>query len=215
MADHRLFAGYPVLWALGFANIAVPAIGIVILVRLFRRPGVRVPRGFGLWFLFVAWMMLSASQLEKFSHYVAFTWRLSLWLGALAVMVYIADTSRRRLPDSRVLNSMLVLWGATVVGGYLGLLLPNVRLWTPAQVIIPQGFSSIDFIQVMVAPRFAQVQDFLGYPLPRPAAPFTYTNSWGANMALLFPVVFAAWPALSRRRRVMVGIVGAGRAWCR
>src|SRR5688500_1974897 len=146
---------------------------MVVLVRLIRRPDVHVPRGFGLWFLFLAWMVLSASQLEKFSHYVAFSWRLALWIGALSVMVYIADTPRRRLPDSTVLNSMLVLWGTTVVGGYLGLLLPNVRLWTPASVVIPKSFSQIDFIQVMVAPRFAQVQDFLGFPLPRPAAPFT------------------------------------------
>ena len=200
-----LFAGYPLWWALGLANIAVPVLGIVVIVKLLRRPSVRVPRGFGLWLLFFTWVLLSSTQLEEMSHYVAFTWRFLLWIGAIAVLVYVADTPREKLPDRVVLGALLALWAGTVIGGYLGLLMPSVRLWTPAQLLVPKSLSSIEFIKVTIAPRFAQVQDFLGYPLPRPAAPFTYTNSWGGNLALLSPVLFAAWPALPRRRRAFLG----------
>ncbi len=42
---------------------------------------------------------------------------------------------------------------------------------------------------ISVHPRFADVQDILGYPVSRPSAPFIYTNDWGGNFALLIPFV--------------------------
>jgi hypothetical protein len=56
----------------------------------------------------------------------------------------------------------------------------------------------------MVHPSAAQIQDFLGFESGRPAAPFGYTNKWGANLALLVPFFLAAWVLLDRRplRRV-------------
>ena len=42
-------------------------------------------------------------------------------------------------------------------------------------------------------PIFAQVQDFLGYPLGRPTAPFLYTNDWGGVYALTIPFFILGW----------------------
>ena len=42
-------------------------------------------------------------------------------------------------------------------------------------------------------PLFAQVQDFLGYPLGRPTAPFLYTNDWGGVYALTIPFFILGW----------------------
>ena len=44
---------------------------------------------------------------------------------------------------------------------------------------------------------------------PRPAAPFTYSNYWGGNMAVLTTVAFAAAVAAGRgtRRKVIVGLL--------
>jgi O-antigen ligase len=102
---------------------------------------------------------------------------------------------------------MVVLWGATVVGGYLGLLLGEYRLTTLASVLIPNEWADVDFVRNTISPRLAQVHDFLGFPLPRPSAPFTFTNEWGANLAALFPIVIAAWPGLDRRPRRIVGFL--------
>ena len=49
-------------------------------------------------------------------------------------------------------------------------------------------------------PAFAQVQNFLGYPIGRPKAPFVYTNDWGSVYALLCPLFFALWLQDPRRR---------------
>jgi hypothetical protein len=46
------------------------------------------------------------------------------------------------------------------------------------------------------------VQDFLGYPLGRPTAPFLYTNDWGGVYALTIPFFILGWlQSTSRSRR--------------
>jgi polysaccharide biosynthesis protein PslJ len=196
-----MIGGYPLWWALGIANVTWAIFAVPLIGQLLQHRRLRAPRGFGLWLLFLAWMLLSAAMLEQFSHYVAFGWRASLWISAVVVLVYVVNTPRSRLPDRTLYGIVLVLWGAAVIGGILGLVLGDVRLWTPAQLIVPRSLADVDFIENTIAPRFAQVQDFLGYPLPRPAAPFAFTNEWGANLALLWPVVVAAWPHLRARGR--------------
>jgi O-antigen ligase len=200
-----VFTLYPLWWAVGFANIAQPLCTLPLAFQLLRRRDLRVPRGFGLWLLFIVWTLLAASKLEKFSHYVAWSWRESLWVGSMIVFLYVYNAPRDRLPLAKVTNMLVALWGAVVVGGYLGLLLGDTRLWTPAQLVVPKSLADIEFIQNTISPRFAQVQDWLGYQLPRPAAPLTFTNEWGATLAVLTPVVIAAWPYLRGRRRRVVG----------
>ncbi len=202
-----VFAGYPLLWMSGLATLALSLLAVPLVAQLLLRRRILVPPGFGLWLLFLAWMLVTASQLEKFSHYVAFASRYTLWIGALAVLLTVLNTPRRALGDDAVLRLILWLWGASVVGGYLGLVLGDTRLWTPAQLVMPSSLAEIDFINNMIAPRFAQVQDFLGYPLRRPSAPFTFTNGWGASMAVLWPAVLAAWPSLRGRARGVVGFL--------
>lgn len=41
------------------------------------------------------------------------------------------------------------------------------------------------FVQSLVHPAAAQLQEVLGYTSPRPAAPFGYTNTWGNALGLL------------------------------
>jgi hypothetical protein len=62
-----------------------------------------------------------------------------------------------------------------------------------------------------VQPALAQVVHFLGFPVPRPSAPFPYTNNWGGNIAVLTPVAFAALAATRRgvRRKVIIGFLVA------
>ncbi len=44
----------------------------------------------------------------------------------------------------------------------------------------------------MVRPRFAQVQNLFGVPIPRPSTLFAFTNEWGGNVGLLTPFFVAA-----------------------
>jgi hypothetical protein len=58
---------------------------------------------------------------------------------------------------------------------------------------MPKGLLNNDLVYTLVHPKVAEVQTFLGYPVPRPQAPFDFTNNWGGNFSLLLPFVCALW----------------------
>jgi hypothetical protein len=79
---------------------------------------------------------------------------------------------------------------------------PYGELTTITERLLPSNIRQLEFAHVLTHPLFAQVQDFLGYPLGRPTAPFLYTNDWGAVYALTIPFFILGWlqsPRASRR----------------
>ena len=60
-------------------------------------------------------------------------------------------------------------------------LAPELGIHEPVEEVLPHSIVSNDFVKEMVHPGFAEIQDFLGYPTPRPSAPFIYTNDWGGT----------------------------------
>jgi hypothetical protein len=93
------------------------------------------------------------------------------------------------------------------------MLLPHGSLHTPAEALLPQNVATNEYVQALVHPSFAEVQQPYGSPRAfyRPSAPFPYTNSWGCNIALLVPLVIAAI-TLARRHRsrlVMLALLAA------
>ena len=89
-----------------------------------------------------------------------------------------------------------------IIGGYLGLFLGETSIPTGLTFVLPQSLLSNDFVRDIVQPPFAQTQDFLGFPLNRPAFPFSFSNDWAAA---LVPATFASIAAANRVR--------SGRAW--
>ena len=59
-----LIAWMPLWWALGTASFIWIVAAAPMAVRLLRRWPIRAPRGFGLWLLFVTWMLASVTQVE-------------------------------------------------------------------------------------------------------------------------------------------------------
>jgi hypothetical protein len=81
-------------------------------------------------------------------------------------------------------------------------LMPEGTLPSLTERLLPAAIARDEFVQVLVRPEFAQVQNILGYPLGRPKAPFLYTNDWGSSYSLLLPFFFLAWlQAPDPRRR--------------
>ncbi len=190
----------PLFWAMGlgfftFAIAAVP-MGFGLLVM---KP-IRVPRGMGLWFLFVGWMIASAAMLEPTAtRFLSFGLRAVIYIGATIIFLYVYNIPQRYLPTSRILGVVggLFLFTA-VVGGYLGLVLGEVSFATPAWSVLPGSIRDNSFVSDVFRPPFAQTQDFLGFPLNRPAMPFSFTNDWGAT---LVPASFLAIAAAGHLRR--------------
>jgi hypothetical protein len=196
-----MLAGYPVSWVLGMGSLIWPFLALPMAGRLImRRRTVRVPRGFGWWVLFLVWAALSLMQLQGSAPF-PFMWRLANYLSATIVFVYIYNTPRNRLPSQRIVALLAGFWLITVAGGWLGVVQPYGQITTITERLLPGSLRNNEFAQLLTHPIFAQVQDFLGYPLGRPTAPFLYTNDWGGVYALTIPFFILGWLQSANRSR--------------
>lgn len=186
-----MFAAFPLLWVLGFGAFAVCVAAVPMLGVLLLRRDLRAPRGFGLWLLFGVWTLVAASQLDTPGRMIGFVFRFANYAAATVFLVYVYNTSRRALPLARAIALMTLFWVWVVVGGYLGVLLPNGSIHTPMQGLLPGSIAGNEYVSQLVHPRFAEVQRPWGAPhaYNRPSAPFPYTNAWGSHYALLIPFV--------------------------
>jgi hypothetical protein len=198
-----LFAGFPLWWALGVGQFIWPILAVPLAARLFLDGPLTIPRVFEAWLLFVVWVLVSYLGLPGGGFPFAYAWRLASYLAVTVAFLFVFSSSRRQLPAERVVTLLTVFWVVVVAGGWLGVVLPNGEFASLLERAFP-AIGSNTFFRDLVHPRFAQVHDFLGYPVGRPTAPFVYTNDWGSNIGLLTP--FAIVTALgepSRRRRAV------------
>ena len=206
-----LFAGYPLFWLMGLGNFAPALVGLVMAVVLWRTGGTRVPIGAALWAVFLVFSVVSIVVIDSPVRYVGYAMRISSYLGASIVFLYVYNLSARRFPTHRVLLALACFLAFVVLGGWLGVLFPHGRITTPLSFVLPGAVLSNDYVQALVLPKFAEVQQPWGAPEPfvRPAAPFAYTNGWGCNTALLVPLVLGG---LSRARGwarwALIGVLG-------
>jgi hypothetical protein len=203
-----LFLGFPIWWALGLGAFIWPVFALAAGVGLAMRRRLKSPPGFGIWLLFLVWALASGSQLEQSQQWLLFLHRMAIYLSATVIFLYVYNTPREELPSERVVLIMTGFWSLVVVGGFLGLLFPGGEFRSLAEVLLPGSLRGHPFVYELVHPRLAQVHSFLGYAVARPAAPFVYTNEWGANIAVLTPFAFASWRAArSATGRALLGIL--------
>jgi polysaccharide biosynthesis protein PslJ len=201
-AERRLPTGWPILaayllfpvwWVLGLGQFIWPLLAIPMLFWLLVRRNVVFPRGFGLWLGFVAWMLMSAFEVNTADRVVGFGYRAAIYLSATVFLLYVVNAREDELPTKRVVDALAFFWLFVVAGGFAAVLFPTFSFTTPVESILPRSLLSNAYVVAMVHPGFAQVHDFLGYPVPRPAAPFVYTNDWGSNFGILLPFVFVSF----------------------
>ncbi len=199
---YTLFLGFPLWWFLGLGSFIWPIMAVPMAFSLLARERVRVPRGFGLYLLFMMWMLASALQISGPDRMIGFIFRAMLYGSAGITGLYIYNAPKRLLPTNTVVKVMACFWVIVVAGGLLGIMAPTWEFSTLMEKLIPGRLLANDFVATLVHPTTAQIQTFLGYEVPRPRAPFVYTNDWGGNYALLVPFLVAAWSqirSLARR----------------
>jgi polysaccharide biosynthesis protein PslJ len=207
-----LFVAFPLWWYLGVSAFTWPIVAIPMLVALVLRGQTRAPVAMILWLAFLSWMLLSGLQLESVTTIMTFVYRFSLYTAAAVLFLYVYNMPRGGPADSKALRILTLFWMVVVAGGYAGILLPGHSFVPPFDDLLTPWLRNSEFVKELVQPVFAQVQTFLGYPVPRPAAPFTYTNEWGGNIAVLTPVAFAAISTAGRgwwRRLVIVVLIAS------
>ena len=161
-----------------------------------------MPGGFFLWLLFVLWACFAAVEVQGSLRLVGFAVRLSTYFGATLVFLYIFNARTTLLPTRRILLGLAFFFAFVVLGGYLGVLMPRVTLSTPAAQLLPGSIAQNEYVNALVNPSFAEVQQPYGSPRTffRPSAPFPYTNGWGCNVALLVPIMIATISMSGRGR---------------
>ncbi|MCI0689839.1 MAG: hypothetical protein L0Y54_21755 [Sporichthyaceae bacterium] len=198
-----LLAGFPLWWILGLATLGFLIVAVPMAYYLIRLPVIRVPRGFGLWLLFLGWVAAGittlwaeapgAKDVAGLGRLIPFTYRIVWYLTATIFLLYIGNTSERTLPTRRIVRLMAWLFIITVIGGYAGKFLPTLEFTSLVERVLPGALANNQLVQIVAHPATAQVQDILGYDVARPMAPFSYANDWGANFGLLAPFFVLAW----------------------
>ena len=196
-----MFVWFPLWWLLGLAETAWIPFAVCMIVLMVRRGGIRVPRGFGLWALFLLLMMCSVIGIDSSGRMIGFVYRALLYLTVTATFVYVYN-ARERLTTRYVLGVITLFWVYAWVGGLAGVIAPEFSFRTPLGYVLPAGLQSNELVGEMVTRRLTQYNPDSWLALePRPAAPFLYTNTWGNVYSLTLPAVVAYLGLIPRGRR--------------
>jgi hypothetical protein len=198
-----LLGGFPIFWALGLPNLAAPLMAVPMLWHLLTHRPIRLPRGFLLWLLFLAWSVLSLTMIgvnppgtlpeAAGGRLFGFGLREVSYLADTIVFLYIGNLSEEEFPQRRLVRLLGLMFLWTVAGGLLGTLAPHFEFTSPFELILPEHIRNQFYVQQLVHPNAAQLQVFGTTETPRPAAPFGYTNAWGFHLTLLAVWFVAGW----------------------
>jgi polysaccharide biosynthesis protein PslJ len=203
-----LFLSIPLWWLVGLGSFVWQVFAFFLILALLMRRTVVVPRPFGIWLAFLIWVGLSAMQVDSPA---SFAYHLSAYVAMTVAFLYVFNSSEERLPTHSIVNALALYWAIVVVGGFAGLLMPRLSFHSPTELVLPHNLVADEFIHELVHVSFAQIHTFLGHPVGRPTALFSFTNSWGAMVALLTPFAIAALlhARTLRRRRLVAALLAA------
>jgi O-antigen ligase len=213
---------YPLWWVLGlgvliFFVVAVPMAVALIRWRAAGRP-VRTPPGFPLWLLFLATVLCGLFSLgadpagtvpgTAASRLVAYGFRVGGYLVLTVLLLYAGNLEHADLSQRRLATLLAWLFVITVGGGLLGMAAPHFEFTAPVELFLPGRIRHLGFVQSLVHPSAAQIMDLIGGQIPRPGAPWGYTNTWGNNVCLLVGWLIVAGWSLATSRRAKVFALG-------
>lgn len=190
-----LLVFFPLWWVLGLSALMPFLLAVPMVTHLLRRQSVLVPPGFGLWVLFLLWVVASTVMLgydppgtlpaPVTGRLVSVAFNLAGYLSATVVLLYAVNLTEEEFPRRRLVRQLGAFFVTVVAGGLLGLLAPRFEFTSPVEMLLPERVARDVFVQSLVHPAASQVQDVLGFTTPRPSAPFGFTNMWGYAIALL------------------------------
>lgn len=208
-----LLAGWPLWWALGVSEFAIPLLAAPMVYRMYmwrakRTRSIRIPPGFGLWVAFLIVMLAGVATLSlqapgtiggpTSSRLASWGVRVLLYFGATVGLLYAGNLTEQELPRRRLVWLLALMGIFTVIGGLAGIVAPHLHFTSPLAAVVPASLQANNVeIASMLHPALTQLQTFEGRG--RPQAPFTYANGWGNDAAILLPWLVVVW--LERRVR--------------
>ena len=200
-----LFMLNPLWWVLGFGDFAWCLAVFPLWTWIAMRHNLKMPPALWLFALFLTWALVTVVRLDRFTRVLSFGFRFSAYLAAAGLAIYVHN--ERRVTRDRFIRWVAWFWVAAIVGGYIGLALPNGQISTTlASTILPKSITDNDFVGKLVRPGFAQVQNLFGIAIPRPKTLFSFTNEWGGNVGLLTPFFMASFLYSAKRNERRFGL---------
>lgn len=181
-----MIAFHPLWFLIGLSGFSWILFAIPMGVTLVRSRGLVVPRGFGFWMLFLVAVTGSVISIDEIPRLSGWVLRYGYYFSAMIFLLYLLNGGKG-LPVWTIIKAFTTLWLATVAGGFLAFVVGTVSYKSPLGYLMPGALLENELIKTLVTPSFADIQDIVGFPVPRPKAPFPYTNSWGSMLALLTP----------------------------
>ncbi len=213
-----LFGGLFVWWFLGMSGFVQFLFAIPMVMTLAVRGRVRIPRWFGIWLIFLGLMFASVLMLKVFpsqfgiDNLLSWGWRMTLYVGATVTFLYVYNTPREELPARKLINILAGFWVLTVLGGLMGMALPNHTWNSLMEKLMPHRFLSNAFVKALVVPQTTGGKAFPGLGIYRVKAPFIYTNQWGSAFALTLPFALAVVTETRSKatRNIFLGLLVLG-----
>lgn len=195
-----LFLAYPLWWILGLSDLIWLLGAGVMVLYLIRFRAVQVPRGFGVWLLFLVWMTCSGIQIDTPDRMIGFIYRCLIYYSVTVIFMYVYNSVQ--LTAQKIMAALCSFWIFVVVGGFLGIWFPTVVIKTPLSYVLPYTLLQNDLVNQMAIRRLTQFNpDAWLHIDPRPSAPFLYTNNWGAAFSLLLPfIAIYLWQIRGQRK---------------
>src|SRR5688572_8087323 len=121
---YALFVALPIWWVLGAAYFIWPLVTFPLFFAFLLRGEIKIPPRFGLWLLFLAWMLIASLQAEGGSSIFVVLYRVSLYVSATLLFLYVFNAKRDGLPDGTIVKLMAIFWAEVMIGGFAGVLFP-------------------------------------------------------------------------------------------
>ena len=219
-----MLAGWPLWWALGVEEfipliLAIPMVKRMYVWRARGERRIRFPPGFALWALFLLVMVLGLAVVNQEAPHTIpspISHRAASWLifavqyfAVTVLLVYAGNLTEDELPRKRLAWLLGLVAVYTIVFGLAAVADPGFQFTSPLAKLVPNTIQQADVtISAALHPAFSQKQTFGG--TGRIAAPFTYSNGWGENLAILLPWLIVGWCLLGTRRQRRIGIALVG-----
>lgn len=212
------FLGYPVWWLLGLGSLIFFVMAVPMAMHLWRHRATLVaPGGFGLWLLFLGWVLFGVGVLLAdapgavpgggFGRFMVFGWRFAWYLTFTIVLLYVCNLRERELPSDRIARLLGYMFAVTAIGGLVGCLMPALQITSVMEMVLPGSLAQNPFLRDAIHPRVAEISTILGYEQSRPMAPFAYSNTWGAAYAFFLPFFVLTWIIRGRGGRRVAGVL--------
>src|SRR5919199_531959 len=149
------FLSYPLFWFLGIPWLwGTLATFPMLIWVLWRLPRLRLPSGFALWALFIAWTFVSASQIHGPSRMAAFAYREMEYLAATVALLYFYNQVRIRWTS--FVWAVTGLWLVIVVLGVASLIAPHFQFKGAAAYVLPRAVLNVKLLADQAHPQLAQ-----------------------------------------------------------